>query len=563
MRTVALASAVCLAAGIVTAQEQAAQGTVLIRVSGDITAVLSDESGTVRRQVEIPDVEFGAGSGMIVSRFGYVLTNSHVIAAGERQGRIKGVPVTLTLKVDRIQVSLPPESKSSRPAGRFDASIVASDPELDLAILSIPGNDFPYVAFGDSDALETGQPVSVIGYPLGDALDVGRAPAEEHTAPTVGTGIVSSLRDDARGALRYIQTSAPLNRGNSGGPLLDRTGFAAGVVQMKVSAAEGIAFAIPINLAKEFLARSGVDAFLPATRLTAGHLYDAREKLMRVQALHGFGDEERSRLGVDSGSTLPGVLLRIDRIATTWSLEQLEDALRLGQAFGQYPSTPNGTPRRDERVLRGQATGRAGGSPFRMLYSIVDLGEEKVVARYVGGAEQVAFNESVLAASLASLDAAPMLGGTPAGTPAGWTRVSPVRPADIVTVVPAGWVLDHGAPVPCAGVAAPRASMLISPRQDFTLTFRVGQHEGDIDPRQAASRCAAGRGSSKEGEYRYEYSHFGVRFTVEGRFVAVDARVLQIEMAGPAEKIAGARQLFSQWVAELLPSKTAGPDSPR
>ena len=551
MKAGALGLAVCLLGTSLSAQERAAEGTVLIRVVADATATITDVAGSVR-EVDLPGLRIVTGTGMIVSRFGYVVTNHHVVAPGEFRGQVQGFPATIRLTVQRIEVRLSPEQGAGRPAVHIEASIVAGDPDLDLAILAIPGNDFPYVPFGDSDAIQSGQPVTVVGYPLGEALDIFRESADSAFAPAVVAGTVSALRRDAQGDVRYIQTSAPLNRGNSGGPLLDRFGFAAGVVQMKATGTEGIGFAIPINLVKDFLARNGVDSSLPSTRLTRGPVFDSSEKLVRMQVPTGFEDTAPSRLGVDSGSSLPGVSLRVDRIAAAWSAERIEEELRSGRTFERYASTRSESSTRDDRALRGQAAGRADGRPFRMLYAVIDLGVEKVVARYIGGAEQIAFNESVLTTSLASLDAAPMLAGRARdNADVQWARVSPAGGPGFVTVIPAGWILDSGMPGSCRGLAVPPASVVASPRHDFTVSFRAGQHETALDPQQAAARCAARNGASTGDEYQYVFTRFGVEYTVTGQFHRSGSRTLQLEAVSPTRSFDGARDLFSRWLSEL------------
>jgi trypsin-like peptidase len=296
---------------------------------------------------------------MLVSRFGYIVTNHHVIAGGEARGRIQGMPAQITISVQRVEVRLSTTGQSERSGGGFEASVLATDPDLDLAILTIPGNDFPYIPLGDSDSIETGRPVSVIGFPLGDALEIGRSSSDEPTAPAMTAGIVSAIRRDAQGNVRYVQTSAAVNPGNSGGPLVDRHGCAAGVIQMRASRAEGIGFAIPINLVKGFLGRNGVDGFLPATALTPGHYYDSAEKRLRFQAPSGFDDKGPSRLGVDSGATLTGLSLRIDRVAASTSLDRISRRRLHGVV-------PNGSTRGRQRsgagggALRGPRWNRRG-----------------------------------------------------------------------------------------------------------------------------------------------------------------------------------------------------------
>src|SRR5512132_11737 len=391
----------------VAAQE--ADGVVLVRVEAKVTAIFTDDTGGSRKAEELPVSVVATGSGLVVSRLGYVITNNHVVSDAEYRGRIRGSPARITLSVQRVEVYFPPDSRSAVAGTTLEASVMATDPELDLAVLTIPGNDLPYVPLGDSDALRVGQPASAVGYPLGEALDVGSEPGADTLVPAMAPGAISALRPESDGTLRYIQTSAPLNRGNSGGPLLDRYGFAIGVVQAKARAAEGIGFAIPINLVKDFLSRNGLDTSLPATRLTLGHLYDSSEKLLRFQAPSGFEDAAETRLAIDSGSSLANVVLHIERIASTWTLEQIEGELSSGQTFEPHESLRVESPIRDGGVLRGEASIRANGRTLRMLYSLIDLRGEKLVARYIGAAEQIAFNESVLAASLASIESAPML----------------------------------------------------------------------------------------------------------------------------------------------------------
>jgi S1-C subfamily serine protease len=506
------------------------------------------------REIELPDAEIVTGSGMLVSRFGHVVTNHHVIAGGELRGRLRGVPATFKLTVRRIEVRLPPARTTTEPVAYIDASLIASDPDLDLAILAIPGNDFPYVPFGDSDAIDAGETVSVVGYPLGSELDIGRAPGEEAIAPAVSTGVVSALRQDAQGNVRYIQTSAPLNFGNSGGPLLDSNGFAAGVVQMKMTGAESIGFAIPVNLVKEYLARIGVDTLLPASRLTLGPVFESADKLIRLQVPNGFEDAGPSRLGVSSGSSLPGVALRIDRVAATWSADRLEEELRSGGAFEGYASARIKTLSREGVVLRGQASGRADGNPFRLVYAIADLGDEKVVARYIGSAEQIAFNESVLTASLASLSVARMLSAPPRDTSdIRWIGAPPLNLSNVVRVVPAGWILDAGGPGICSTLPAPRQAVVTSPGHDFRTSFRVGEHDATVDLNQAAARCRARSAATTGNEYRYAYSRFGVAYTVAGHFLTSGPRTLQFEVVSPTATFNTAREHFSRWIAELGP----------
>lgn len=167
------------------------------------------------------------GSGVIIDSRGYIVTNNHVVQ-GQRS----------------LEVIFSDGQKSP-------ATLVGTDPFTDLAIVKVDV-DVPAVAeFGDSDALEPGQPVVAIGSALGDFQN------------TVTAGVVSALHRDleetGEPALQnLIQTDAAINHGNSGGPLLDVTGKVVGINVAVVRGggftgdpAEGLGFAIPSNTARE------------------------------------------------------------------------------------------------------------------------------------------------------------------------------------------------------------------------------------------------------------------------------------------------------------------------
>jgi len=162
----------------------------------------------------------GQGSGFLISRDGYILTNNHVVG-----------------NVDRMAVTLQDGRTFT------DAKVIGTDPDTEVALIKIPGNNFPIVPLGDSDALEVGDWVLAIGNPFG-------------LASTVTAGIVSATKRSVGIAVyeNFIQTDAAINPGNSGGPLLDLNGRAVGVNTAIVSESGGymgIGFAIPINMARQ------------------------------------------------------------------------------------------------------------------------------------------------------------------------------------------------------------------------------------------------------------------------------------------------------------------------
>lgn len=173
--------------------------------------------------------KWGIGSGVIVSPEGYILTNHHVVG-----GRNKKIIVSLA-------------------DGRnIEGVSVWCEPVLDLAIVKIEAPDLVAVPLGDASKLKVGEPAIAIGNPLGLQFQT-----------TVTSGIISALNrtieittDLGTSYMEdLIQTDASINPGNSGGPLLNSKGEVIGINTIKVASAEGMGFAIPINVAKPIIKR--------------------------------------------------------------------------------------------------------------------------------------------------------------------------------------------------------------------------------------------------------------------------------------------------------------------
>lgn len=546
----------------------ATDATVFIRVIGEIR---TEYQGTWEESEERRDVDLGTGSGFVISPYGHVLTNYHVISGGESTLDVDGTEVRIRIEVERVEVVFPSAGRGDMgETRRFVAAIDAVDPELDLAVLSINGGDFPYIPFGDSEAIEPGEVVLVHGFPFGEEVEIGRTRLPE-IVPQVSSsrGTVSAIREDDLGRKRYLQTNATMNPGNSGGPLVDEEGYALGVVRMKLMEADRVGFAIPINLVKDFLEAHGLDSLLTARRLSLGPLQVLDGKGLRMSFPDGLEDLSPQRLLVDSGESLEEVTFHLDRVASPWSLEDLSEALLSGQVFesfvaGGAPRHPTETTQHAaEGVLVGEVTGRmgTGSALWKMVYAIFDLGQEKLVARYLGEAEQVAFNRGVLRDSLRSLEAERFLARPVQGAPrTSWVEAAMpsaaglrARPAPPI-LMPLNWLLDPGAPLPCPDVQAPAAALAASPPGDFTVSLRAAFWPMRAEtPERAASACSARRGDGGASSYTFGTDWLGLSYTVQGSFMAVGDGLLQLELVSPATKRTYLRELFAAWVRENLP----------
>ena len=198
-------------------------------------------------------------------------------------------------------------------------------------------------------------------------------------------------------------------------------------------------------------------------------------------------------------------------------------------------------------MLAGHATGSdVNGDRTKLVYMIVDLGREKVVARYNGSADTVAANRSLLHASLAALDVSPLLTAEVVrGVQANWAAAS----FNLPTVD--GWVVEPGAPWPCAaGLPQPSQALTMSPPGDFTVALRAAWHGGAMKDLAAAARtCSVQPGRFGETSYAARAAAWGVTYQIEGVFVQLLGRgVWQLEMITPVDKGRFVSDAFSEWI---------------
>jgi len=167
------------------------------------------------------------GTGVVVDKSGYILTNSHVINDGDYK---------------KINVSFYDGSE-------LEATVLWNDQTLDLAVIKVEANNLHAAELGDSDTVKVGAYAAAIGNPLGLAFE--RSMSQGIISGLNRTITVSSSSYSSGTVMEnLIQTDATINSGNSGGPLLNSKGQVIGINSAKASSGEGMGFAIPINVAK-------------------------------------------------------------------------------------------------------------------------------------------------------------------------------------------------------------------------------------------------------------------------------------------------------------------------
>ncbi|HKV33441.1 MAG TPA: Do family serine endopeptidase [Pyrinomonadaceae bacterium] len=269
----------------------------------------------------------GLGSGVIIDANGYILTNHHVIDGAEQ------------IKVDLND-------------GRsLDAQVVGTDPPSDLAVLKVEASGLPVLVLGDSDRTRVGDVVLAIGNPLG----VGQ---------TVTMGIISAKGRQtglSNGSFEdFLQTDAPINRGNSGGALVSTNSELIGINSQILSPSGGsigLGFAVPSNMA-----RTVVEQLINSGKVRRGQLGIT---VLRIPS------EEATRLGVTQG---PGVVV--------FDVQSGSAADRAGLRRGDVISALNGTSVTDPNTFRNQIARTPPGSEITL--TVKRDGQEQQVRATLG-----------------------------------------------------------------------------------------------------------------------------------------------------------------------------------
>ncbi|MGZ4961789.1 MAG: Do family serine endopeptidase [Limisphaerales bacterium] len=246
--------------------------------------------------------EQALGSGVIVSRDGYILTNFHVVDGA-----------------DDVEVSFANSDKE------LSAKVVGTDAPTDLAVLKITAQNLPVAELGDSDDLQVGDVALAIGNPFG----VGQ---------TVTMGIVSATGRGGFGVVDFedfIQTDASINPGNSGGALADGDGKVVGINTAILSTAkggQGIGFAVPVNLAKSVMQQIIKDG-----RVARGSLGVVVQTITPDLAKHFKLSEESGALigEIVPGSAASVAGLKVGDVITEFEGKRIEDPRHLRLLVGQ------------------------------------------------------------------------------------------------------------------------------------------------------------------------------------------------------------------------------------
>jgi len=277
----------------------------------------------------------GLGSGVIVTKDGYILTNNHVVD-----------------DADKVKITLPDGRE-------FTAKVIGKDKDSDVAVVKIDAHDLPAITLADSSKIEVGDVVLAVGNPFG-------------LSQTVTKGIVSAKGRAAMENLRYqdfIQTDAAINPGNSGGALVDTDGRLIGVntaIFSRSGGSEGIGLAIPTDLARQVMV-----------------------------SLVEHGKVTRGYLGVRPQPLTPTLAkefdLKSDKGALVAEVEPNSPASKAGLKNGDVILQFNGKPVADDSQLRLEVAGAAPGDkvPVRIWRDGADKTID-VVIREVPGEEQLA-----------------------------------------------------------------------------------------------------------------------------------------------------------------------------
>ena len=280
-----------------------AYSRAVVSVVDSVGPAVVSISGAKHKKNQADD-QVGAGSGVVIAPDGYILTNDHVIQ------NANSLDVRLT---DGTSLS---------------ATLIGKDPATDLAVIRANASFLPSSTLGSSDLLRVGQLAIAMGNPFG-------------FQSTVSTGVVSALGRalrSTRGRLieNIIQHTAPLNPGNSGGPLVDSAGKVVGINTAIIPMAQGIGFSIPANTA-----RWVVSQILTHGRVRRGHLGIAgRQRPLdrRIVRFHGLNDKSAVEvLSVESRGPAGTAGMRVGDLIVSINSSGVQSVDDLHRFLSEWP----------------------------------------------------------------------------------------------------------------------------------------------------------------------------------------------------------------------------------
>jgi Trypsin-like peptidase domain len=296
-----LFSLVCLIAGVVAAQSapprkdipaiaKAAKGVI-------VSIITSDKDGKPVAQ----------GTGFLVSKDGHIVTNYHVIKGAS--SAIVKLPDGAFYDVD---------------------GVVAFDEARDLAVIKAHGENFRVVTLGDSDRTQVGEDVVAIGNPL--SLE-----------STVSNGIVSGIRTIKEEGGKFLQITAPISPGSSGGPLFNMAGQVVGITTLYLKGGENLNFAIPVNDAKRLLSTGSKVQDFPSTQVethkTVPEILDWIQTHLEATTSKGKGiDNSNILLGVNPETYTSDFELSSDgcQITVTWHFRDVNTLMDMATVDGPF-----------------------------------------------------------------------------------------------------------------------------------------------------------------------------------------------------------------------------------
>jgi hypothetical protein len=341
--------------------------------------------------------------------------------------------------------------------------------------------------------------------------------------------------------------------------MLDEDGYLIGVVKMKFAAgrtAPGPGFGVPVNLVKDFLETHGLLSQLPTERLRRGVVHGLGWKKFGIELPDGLADSSTARLRLEAGDPGGPISVRVERVATPWAAGELEEGLLQGKALPGFVPSSVVSRRRFERGKPPRVVGSAAGAapdgrPFRVEYAILDLGREKVVARFLAPPDEMAFNLSLVRRSLEGLEAERLL-----------TREvrSPLK-ADFEPVpfpgatggampLPAGWASEPTTSASCEKALGAEGGLAASPPGDFTVVLRaLAFGRAAVPPEKLVRDCGGSPGQGNS--YAQRATRLGVALVTWGVVLPRGEETLLLEAEAPEGKAPFLRELFAAWAGHI------------